>query len=70
MLMTLVLKMRPAAAPHLTYHLNTLGFLRRVLEQAGWRAAMDGAVASFSWWDERRYVLRTTAIHRVRAHAN
>ena len=40
----------------LTYHINTLGFIRRVMEQAGWKAARSGTVSLFSWWDERRSV--------------
>ena len=40
----------------LTYHINTLGFIRRVMEQAGWKAARSGTVSLFSWWDERRFV--------------
>lgn len=43
----------------LTYHINTLGFIRRVMEQAGWKAARSGTVSLFSWWDERR------SVHRV-----
>eukprot|EP00035_Acanthoeca_spectabilis_P000109 m.70960 g.70960 ORF g.70960 m.70960 type:complete len:382 (+) comp10044_c0_seq1:617-1762(+) len=43
-----------ASPPRLTYHINTVSFIRQELQQLGWSAGSPGQRAVFAMWHEQR----------------